>query len=454
MANHFRYYEVNQDLLLPPSLRDWLPEGHLAYFVSETVEQMDLSDFVSSYQSRTGKGAPATDPRMLLKLLIYGYCLGVRSSRKIEKATHENVAFRFLSADQHPDHDTIATFRVRHLEAIEGLFLQVLKLCQKAGLVKLGYVALDGTKIRASANKSKCRTYSQLMKSEEELKLLVAEMLRDAEEADRREDEKYGKHEKGDELPEALQTHEKRLKKIRELLQEIEAEAQDEKVRIAEETKLKKRDDAQWREETGQRFTGRYPQTPGVGVKAEIAESRRSPTDFDARILKEQSTGGYILGYNCQAVVDKQSQIIVAQDVVNQNNDKQLAPPMVEKVRANLDALPHRLAADADYFSERDVVKLEQQGVTCYMPPKEGANGKRFTEDGKTFTEAMRDRLDAGLGRAFYRLRKMLIEPVFGQIKERQDFRRFSLRSLDKAKAEWALVTLCHNLHKLHLAHG
>lgn len=450
MASNFRYYDVNQDLLLPPSLREWLPEGHLAYFVSDTVEELDLCDFESSYQSRTGAGAPATDPRMLLKLILYGYCLGVRSSRKIERATHENVAFRFLSADQHPDHDTIASFRARHTGAIDGVFLQVLKLCQAAGLVKLGYVALDGTKIKANANKSKSRTYIQLMKSEEELKEMISEMLRDAEETDRLEDEKYGKGKRGDELPEEFQTHEKRQKKIRELLKQIEAEAQDEKVKIEEESKLKRLEDKQWEADTGQKIEGRYPQMPGVGKKPLISCARRNPTDFDSRIMKEQSSGGFIQAYNCQAIVDKKAQIIVAQQVVNQGNDKQLAQMMLAKAEENLGASPKRLGADADYFSERDMVALERKGVTCYMPPKRGAEGKRVTANGMTFTATMRNRLDEGIGKYFYRLRKMVVEPVFGQIKQRQAFRQFLLRGIDKVSAEWSLVTTCHNLQKLH----
>jgi hypothetical protein len=292
------------------------------------------------------------------------------------------------------------------------------------------------------------------MKSDEELKEVIRAMLEEAEEIDRLEDKKYGKGKRGDELPEELMRHESRQKKIRELIGQMQAEAEDEKIRIEEEKKRKRQEDARWREETGQKLTGRYPQTPGVGSKSEITESRRNPTDYDSRIMKEQNTGGYILGYNCQAVVDSASQIIVAQDVVNQSNDKQLAPKMIEKVRANSQQLPRRMSADADYFSERDMVELESRGVICYMPPKKGAEGKRLTKWGRTFTAEMRHRLDEGLGKLFYRRRKTIVEPVFGQIKQQQQFRQFLLRGLDKVSAEWALVTLCHNLQKLHLALG
>lgn len=449
---NFRYYDFNQDFLLPPSLREWLPEEHLAYFVSDIIESLDLSDIVSSYEGKTGAGAPAMDPRMMLKLLVYGYCVGVRSSRKIERASYEDIAFRVLATDQHPDHDTIACFRERHLEALNELFVQVLRLCQEAGLVKLGYVALDGTKVKAHANKSKSRTYEQLMKSKEELEEEVEKILREAEEEDRREDEKYGRGKRGDELPEELRNPAKRLEKISQLLKKMEAEGEDERVRVEQEKRQKQKEDKEWEKETGQRVPGRYPQAPGVGKKPLITESRRNPTDFDSRIMKEQSSGGFIQAYNCQAVVDRESQVIVAQQVVNQVNDKQLAPLMMKNVQLNMGQVPRRMAADADYFSERDICTLEKSGVNCYIPPREDAQGKRLIPSGITITEQMRRKLSRGTGKCFYRLRKTVVEPVFGQIKERQKFRQFLLRGIDKAAGEWALVTLCHNLQKLHIA--
>jgi transposase len=451
---NFRYYDFNQDFLLPPSLRDWLPTGHLAYFVSDIIENLDLSDIVSDYQVKTGAGAPAMDPRLMLKLLVYGYCVGIRSSRKLERASYEDVGFRVLAAEQHPDHDTIAHFRERHIEALNQLFVQVLRLCQEAGLVKLGYVALDGTKVKAYANKSKSRTHEQLMKSKEELEQEVEKILREAQEEDERENKKYGRGKQGDELPEDLQNPTRRLEKIQQLLKKIEAEAQDEKQRVIEEKKRKQKEDEQWEEQTGQKVPARYPQVPGTGKKPEITQSRRNPTDFDSRIMKEQSSGGFIQAYNCQAAVDKSSQVIVAQQVVNQVNDKQLAPIMMKKVEQNVGELPRRLAADKDYFSERDIGALEKSGVTCYIPPTKTAKGKRRTRSGVTISEQMRQKLSHSTGKCFYSLRKMVVEPVFGQIKERQRFRQFLLRGIDKVAGEWALVTLCHNLQKLRLAAG
>jgi hypothetical protein len=359
-----------------------------------------------------------------------------------------------LAAEQHPDHDTIAHFRERHIEALNQLFVQVLRLCQEAGLVKLGYVALDGTKVKAYANKSKSRTHEQLMKSKEELEQEVEKILREAQEEDERENKKYGRGKQGDELPEDLQNPTRRLEKIQQLLKKIEAEAQDEKQRVIEEKKRKQKEDEQWEEQTGQKVPARYPQVPGTGKKPEITQSRRNPTDFDSRIMKEQSSGGFIQAYNCQAAVDKSSQVIVAQQVVNQVNDKQLAPIMMKKVEQNVGELPRRLAADKDYFSERDIGALEKSGVTCYIPPTKTAKGKRRTRSGVTISEQMRQKLSHSTGKCFYSLRKMVVEPVFGQIKERQRFRQFLLRGIDKVAGEWALVTLCHNLQKLRLAAG
>jgi hypothetical protein len=213
-----------------------------------------------------------------------------------------------------------------------------------------------------------------------------------------------------------------------------------------------KNDDQRFEQETGKKVPPRYPQMPGTGRVPEITEARRNPTDYDSRIMKEQSSGGFIQGYNCQAAVDSSSQVIVAYEVVNQVNDKGLAPRIIEQVRRNLDQLPRRAVADRDYFSERDIVELERRGVDCYIPPTKPAKGKREKKAGLTYTTVMAGKLQAPIGKMFYRLRKMVIEPVFGQIKERQAFRQFLLRRLEAVQAEWALITTCHNLHKLHKA--
>jgi transposase len=449
MAREFRESNIEQMYLLPPDIREWLPQKHRAWFVSQTVEALDLTRMEEKYQSKSGAGPRAYAPATMLKVLVYWYCVGVRSSRKLELATHEQVAFRVLSAGQHPDHDTIARFRRENLGEIEGLFLQVLGLCKKAGLVKLGRVVLDGTKIKASANKSKSRTYEQLNKSEEDLKRQIREALEDAERIDQEEDELYGKGKTEEYLPEELASYEKRAELIKELKKKIEEEAVLEKEKVREEVKKRREEDKQWELDTGQKFEGRYPQEPGVGKKPLISESRRNPTDFDSRIMKENRTGGFIQGYNCQAVVDE-NQIIIAVKVTNQNNDKALAPVMMEEVRKNTGELPQNLSADSGYFGERDIVRLAP--IDCYIPPLEKDKGKRLVEIGDkkiTLTEAMKQKLQTSDGKEFYRKRKSTIEPVFGQIKESQFFRAFLLRGMKKVAAEWNLVAMCHNLIKL-----
>ncbi len=449
MAKEFRECGIDQMFLLPPDIREWLPEGHRAWFISQTVDALDISRMEQSYWSKTGAGPRAYAPRMMLKLLIYGYSVGLRSSRKLEVATHEQVAFRVLSAGQHPDHDTIASFRKENLSEVQGLFLQILGICKKAGLVKMGRLVLDGTKVKASANKSKSRTYQQLNESEAELKIQVREALEEAERIDAEEDELYGKGKTEEYLPEELATHEKRLKVIEALKKKIEAEAESEKQRIKAEVIKRREEDRQWKEKTGEKFEGRYPQEPGVGKKSLIAESRRNPTDFDSRNMKESQTGGFIQGYNCQAVVDE-GQIIIATQVTNQNNDKGLASVMMEQVKENTGELPEKLSADSGYFSERDLVRLD--AIDCYIPPLERDKGKRLITAGDekiTITEAMRRKLQTLEGETLYRKRKSIIEPVFGQIKETQSFRSFCLRGIEKVTAEWGLVAMCHNLNKL-----
>jgi transposase len=449
MARSFREYTIDQMYLLPPDVRDWLPEKHRAWFVSETIDSLDISKIESKYKTETGTGPKAYAPRMLLKVLVYGYCVGVRSSRKLERATYEQVAFRVLSAGQHPDHDTVAAFRRENLEEVEGLFLQVLGLCKKAGLLKMGHVVLDGTKIKASANKSKSRSYQQLEETEADLRRQVREMLKDAEAIDQEEDERCGKGKQEEDLPEELWSREKRLEMIAELKKKIEAEAEVEREKVREEVKKRRAEDGEWEQRTGQKIEGRYPQEPGVGKKPLIAESRRNPTDFDSRVMKEGLTGGFIQAYNCQAVVDL-NQIILVAEVTNQNNDKALAPLMMAKLEENTGEKPEVLSADSGYFGERDLVRLE--GIDCYIPPLERDEGKRIDAGGLTLTQRMKEKLKSVAGKAIYAKRKCTIEPVFGQIKETQSFRQFLLRGREKVAGEWRLIALCHNLKKLHMA--
>jgi transposase len=454
MAKEFRDYNLDQIFLLPPDIRDWLPEKHRAWFISETIDAMDFSAIEAKYISKTGSGPRAYAPRMMLKLLVYGYCIGVRSSRKLERATFEHVAFRVLSGGQNPDHDTIARFRREHLSEVEGIFLQVLGLCKTAGLSKLGNVVLDGTKVKASANKSKSRTHKQVSESQAELKKQIREMLEDADKIDQEEDIIFGKGKTEEDLPEELWDRVKRLKKIEELKNKIEQDSHKEREKIREETKKRRNEDAQWELETGQKIEKRYLQEPGTGKKPLITESRRNPTDFDSRIMKDSQTGGYIQAYNCQAVVDEQ-QIILVAEVTNQVNDKGLAPSMMEQLKKNTHHPAEKIRADAGYFSERDLVRLKN--IDCYIPPLERDKGKRLVErEGKkiTLTEQMRKKLQESEAKEFYSKRKSIVEPVFGQIKEAQGFRQFLLRGMEKVSAEWKLIALCHNLNKLFTNNG
>jgi transposase len=453
MSRMFRSYNMNQPMLFAPDVREWLPSEHLAYFISDVVESMPLKEIYESYQSRHSRGAPPIDPRLLLKLIIYGYCSGTRSSRRIEKATYENVAFRVLACDEHPDHDSIASFRSRHIKALSQIFVDVLKLCQKAGLVKMGHVSLDGTKIKANANKSKSRHFEDLKKSEAELEKEVSSILAEAAEIDAEEDRKYGKGKRGEEMPKHLQDRKKRLQIVQDLVAKMEEEAKEKRREYAKEKAKKKTEDDAWMEESGTKIERRPPKNPTDKPTEEVITARRNPTDYDSCIMKESQTGGYIQGYNCQAAVDDKSQIILAVEVENQPNDKQLAPGMMEKVQANTGVLPTFLTADNGYFSERDIVTLEKMGIDPYIPPTEKGEGKRkINASGgtRTITTFMRDKLESKTGASIYKLRKSTVEPVFGQIKEAKGFRSFLLRGLEKVRGEWELMALSHNLMKLH----
>ncbi len=329
-TTRFLPYAPGQILLLPPDLRDWLEEGHLAYFILDVMEALDLSEIYASYDGSRG-GRPGFEPRLLVGLLVYGYCVGVTSSRKIEKATHESVPFRVLAANQHPDHATIAEFRRRHLEALARLFVQVLRLCEKAGLVGLGHVALDGTKMRANASKHKAMSYGRMEEKVRELEAQVADLLAAAEAADQAEDAQHGSR-RGDELPDELRFRQRRLEKIREAMAALEAEAQDAAQKLREEKEAKAK--AKGKESTPIVVADGAP-----GKAARPAEkAQKNFTDADSRIKRDGATKSFEQSYNCQAVVDSQAQVIVAAQVTQQANDKQQVKPLVELMKLNLGA--------------------------------------------------------------------------------------------------------------------
>ena len=432
---------------MPPSPLDWLPEGHLARFILDLVKELDLTKIYAHYEKEL-RGYPPHHPQMMVALLLYGYCVGVPSSRKIERKTHEDVAFRVISGGEHPDHTRVSEFRRIHLNALAEVFVQVLKLCQKAGLVKLGVVALDGTKVKANASKHKAMSYDRMQKDEQRLGEKVAELLTAAEKVDAAEDAEYGTGRKGDELPSELQRTQDRLKKIREAKAALEAEA---KQRNEEEAAAKDKDDPP----PGPRETPlpkhKVPQTT-EGKPTDKAQ--RNFTDPDSRIMK---TGdGYVQGYNCQAMVDAAHQIIVAEAVTNQPPDPEHLVPMLVKTVDNCGATPEKLVADAGYFSENNVCEPHKWGIDPYI-----ATGRQHHDDtppvvrgrapsNLTMKEAMARKLATKAGKAVYSRRKVIVEPVFGQIKEARGLRRFLLRGLQKVRGEWSLITLTHNILKLH----
>jgi transposase len=462
MSKQFRDCNLNQLLLLPASLQDWLPEGHLARFVAEVVETLDLSGIYARYEERDGRGLAAYDPRMMVPLLIYGYCRGVASSRRIERATYEDVAFRYLAADQHPDHTTLADFRKEHLAELSQLFVQVLKLCQRAGLVKLGHVALDGTKVKANASKHKAMSYARMGEAEKKLEAEVQALLAEAARVDAEEDGKYGKGNRGDELPEELARREKRLEKIREAKSALEQEAKEraEKQKAEVEEKLKERERQE--QERGRKFGGRPPQAPNPEKAKPEPTAQRNFTDPDSRIMKDGATKEFVQAYNAQAVVDDQAQVIVAASVTQEATDQQQLVPMLEQVEVMTGSKPQQATADAGYFSEQSVRDQKLEGINLWVTPDRQKHGEEMpvatgpptgSRPGQSPTpsaaQAMRHKLQTPEGRAIYKMRKAVVEPVFGQIKQERGFRRFLLRGLAKVQAEWKLICATHNLLKL-----
>lgn len=449
-TSRFLKYEPGQLLLLPPDLREWLEEGHLAYFILDVVETLDLTEIYASYDGSQG-GRPGFDPRLLVGLLVYGYCVGVRSSRKIEKATYESVPFRVLAANQHPDHATVAEFRRRHLEALSRLFVQVLRLCEKAGLVRLGHVALDGTKMRANASKHKAMSYGRMEEKIGELEGQVKELLAGAEAVDQAEEAEHGSK-RGDELPEELRFRQRRLEKIRQAKQALEAEAQAAEQRRREEKEAKAKAKAKGgREEPA----GDNELAPLQEVKPED-KAQRNFTDPDSRIMRDGATKSFEQSYNCQAVVDRQNQVILTAQVTQQANDKQQVKPLIEQMKVNLEGrTPQELSADAGYFSEDNVTYLEDQKIEPYVATgrqKRGAPPALPVEalaGGATIRERMAAKLQTPTGKRVYSYRKETVEPVFGQIKEARGIRRFLFRGLDSVQAEWSLICATHNLLKL-----
>lgn len=439
MSKDFRPWKIDEAQLLPPSVQDYVPKDHLSRLIVALVrESLDLSAISGSYTSALGQ--PPFDPRMMTALLLHAYASGLYASRRIAKAAVERADFMMIVAGDPPDFRTISEFRRRHLKALAALFVQVLQLAGKAGLVKLGHVALDGTKIKANASKHKAMSYDRMKKREAELAAEVDRWLEAAEAADAQEDKLYGSK-RGEELPDWVADKQKRLEKIRQAKAELEAEA---KAAAQEEMGRREKADEQ-RKAQGRKKTGKTPAPP----KPEPAgKTQRNFTDPQSRILKTKD--GYIQGYNAQAAVDAEAQIIVAHSLTPSPSDQDQLVPLIDGIENNLGRKPKEASADAGYLSEANLAALAERDIGAYLATgraKHPASVKRNLTG--PLTKAMRDKLKRAGWRSRYRFRKQTVEPVFGQIKQARGFRQFLLRGIEKVSAEWALICTAHNLTKL-----
>jgi len=446
----FRRYDQDQPMLLAPDIRDWVGPGHPARWVNDLVEQgLDLGPIYDDYTDV--RGGPPYDPRLMVKVLIYGYSHGITSSRALERRCHDDVAFGFLTAQQAPDFVAISRFRTRHAEAFKELFTQSLALCAQAGLVSLGRVALDGSKIRASASRHRAMSYDRMVRAEGELAAEVEALLADAENLDAAEDVAYGVDRRGDELPAELGRREGRLAAIRAGKAALEAEHRATARAQAEQAATERGADPE--------------QTTEAGDVAEAAavvpvKAQRSFTDPDARIMKT-SDGSFHYCYNAQHIVDEHSQVILSWALRPSSADCPALPDMLTRLKSSLEAagiggLPKTLLADAGYFSANNVAAVTQAGIDPLLATGRLKHGEKppaaprgRIPNNLTPKQRMTRKLQTLKGKADYARRKAIVEPVFGQMKVAQDAERFRLRGTDKTDGEWALHTFCHNLRKL-----
>ena len=425
MAKTYRPYVPEQDLLLPPSLKDWLPEDHLAFFVSDLIDQLDLSAITAVYEDEE-RGYPPYHPVMLTKVLVYAYCVGVFSSRKMQRRLMEDVAFRVLAAGNEPDFRTIADFRKRHLVALQGFFEQVLRLAREMGAPRVGRVALDGSKIKANASKHKAMSYGRMREKQRQLRDEVQKLLAQAEAADTAEDAEYGPDRRGDELPVELQRRESRLQRIREAKRALEARAKDEAEAAGE---------------------------PDAALKPD-AKTQYNFTDPESRIMK--GPDGFVQAYNVQVAVDE-LQLIVGQAVTQETNDKKQLMPMITTIAQQSGATPSQLLADAGYCSDVNLAAIADTTIDAYISTRKQKHGEQPgpcprgpLPQTATIVDRMARKLQTKAGAAAYAARKGIVEPVIGQIKHARGFRQFLLRGLEKVQGEWSLVCTTHNILKLY----
>ena len=446
MSKTYRPWEPTQSWLLPPSPQDWLDEGDLVYFLLDTVMELDLSAITSKYEQE-GRGYPPYHPRMMVTLLLYAYCRGIFSSRRMQQACEERMTFRVIVGHDIPNFRTISDFRKLHLVELESLFVQVLRLCQEAGLVKLGHVSLDGTKVKANASRHKAMSYQRMQQEEKRLKQEIRALLQQAESMDAEEDQRYGPDRRGDELPEELARRQTRLKRIRQAKRALEAQAKE-----AAQAERQRREQQEEDQDAKPR-RGRKAQP--VSDKPDDTKQYNF-TDPESGIMKANNKGWDQCG-NAQAVVDEEEQVIIACDVTNAPNDKQQAQPLLSQAQENVgaDKSLDKASMDSGYFSEANVGWLEENGIDGYVATGRIQHGERVSAaprgrppDNLTVKEKMARKLRTKKGRQTYAKRKSIVEPVFGQIKRARGFVQFSLRGLAKMRGEWAMVCLTHNLLK------
>ena len=425
MAKTYRPYVPEQDLLLPPSLRDWLPEGHLAYFVSDLVDQLDLSAITTVYEAED-RGYPPYHPVMMTKVLVYAYCVGVFASRRIQSRLLEDIPFRVLAAGNEPDFRTIADFRKTHLTALHGFFEQVLRLARELGAPRVGRVALDGSKIKANASKHKAMSYQRMGETQRHLRAEVTQLLAQADAADAAEDAQYGADRRGDEWPAELQRRESRLTRIREAKRVLEARA---------------------KEEAAAAGSPLDSATPDPTAQYNF-------TDPESRIMK--GPDGFVQAYNVQVAVDD-LQFIVGQAVTQETNDKKQLVPMIATITRQSGATPTQLLADAGYCSDANLIAIADTSIDAYISTRKQTHGERPGPCPRgplpataTPVNRMTRKLQTTVGAAMYAARKAIVEPVIGQIKHARGFRQFLLRGLTKVQGEWSLLCTTHNILKLY----
>ena len=436
MPSNYRPYQPEQSYLMPPSPRDWLPENHLAFFISEVVDELDLRGFYAREEKNDPRGNQSYHPAMMLKILIYAYATGTFSSRRMAKKVEEDVAFRVLAAGNFPQHRTICDFRQDYLQEFIALFKQVVQIAKNSGLIKLGRAAIDGTKIKANASRHKAMSYDRMKQQEKRLEDEIAELLREAERTDQEEDQEYGPDNRGDELPEELRRRDSRLKKIREAKKRLEE-------RQAEEDRQKGRHEGDGGRPNGKKGK---PFEREFGVPPE--KTQDNFTDPESRIMKMGN--GFEQSYNAQACVDEAKQIIVAVGVSNCAADNGQLIPMIEATKTNTDELPQQVLADAGYRSEANFERIEPMNVDAVIAiGREGKPDVPEISPANPATQRMKEKLKSAEGRAAYRRRKVIVEPVFGWAKHVLGFRQFSFRGQKKVNAEWHLVGLAINLRRM-----